>query len=199
MPSSLYDTPAGGGYRITSTGDTGGGGGSNDWLMSLAQRRAAQEAEMRDLELRAAKDAMLRSKAPKLESRDPYEDKMRELDMQERVAQVRARTQAPPKKLMTGFNINPGWVNDTENMNAYQREAFVPQGAGMVSTPGPSPAGLSGGGAGGAGGAGGGFSLPDDNESIADRAKRMYGDWAGNTQRRDAQDYGRKMALLSGV
>jgi hypothetical protein len=166
--------------------------------MSLAQRRAAQEAEMRDLELRAAKDAMLRSKAPKLESRDPYEDSMKDLAMRERVAEVNAKTQAPPKKMMTGFNINPGWVNDTENMNAYQREAFVPQGAGMVSTPGPSPAGLSGGE--GAGGARGNFfSAPDDNESIADRAKRMYGDWAGNSQRRDAQDYGRKMALLSGV
>jgi len=198
MPNVTYGTPPGGGYAINSealggggAGGAGGVGGGLDWMMALARRKAEQEAEMRDLALKAAKDPIrqfkITSSRPQV---DPYDRQMKDLALRERIAEVDAKTKAAPKKLMTGFNINPGWVDDTGNMDYYQRQAFLPQGASMASTPGASPAGLG----------------PEEpptapqmpTETIAEMSKRMYGDIYGNAARREDQQYGRDLTLLAG-
>lgn len=98
---------------------------------AFSMRERAKESDM----LRRLREEQMRwqqekqwNNRPQLSGRDPYEDAMKDLAMRERVAEVNAK-QAAPKKLMTGFNIMPGWITDTDSMNAYQRQAYLPQNA----------------------------------------------------------------------
>lgn len=49
--------------------------------------------------------------------------------------QMQARQQPAPMRMVTGAGITPGYVMDTNAMNAYQRQAYLPQGSSRAFTP----------------------------------------------------------------
>jgi hypothetical protein len=47
-------------------------------------------------------------------------------------AQQDAMANPAPMRVVSGFNMTPGYMQDPNAMNAYQRQAYLPQGAGMA-------------------------------------------------------------------
>lgn len=50
--------------------------------------------------------------------------------------QMQARQNPAPMRMVTGPGIIPGYVQDTNAMNAYQRQAYLPQGSSASYSPG---------------------------------------------------------------
>ena len=71
--------------------------------------------------------------------------KQMKLQTQEAQAQYAARTDPQPMKMVQGPGIVPGWMPDSHAMDYYQRQAVLPNQAGIQGGGSPSPAGLSGG------------------------------------------------------
>ncbi len=192
-------TSGGGGYNLSVPGLGGygmGGGiggamGDLSWLSTLAKRKAAQEMQMRQLQLQQMQKGM---RGPTgISGVDPYEQKMKELAMQQEIAKTQAMTGRAPTRHVNMLNsTGPYTVQDPLAMTGAQRAMF-PSGSAMTAPIAP------------AGGeefdrfAEGTRSLnspssiarqnrqADQEESISDMATRMYGDWRGDSAKREAR------------
>lgn len=139
--------PGGGTVRINAgtqadalAGLLGGGGGVDISGLLDARNRAKEEDMLRRLReqqlLWQQQLAQDRSQVKQTEAPSDYERKMQDLALQERQAEVAAKTQRPQMQLIPGGFNNPArYVEDTRNLNAFQRQAYLPQKAELDNSP----------------------------------------------------------------
>ena len=60
------------------------------------------------------------------------------------IMQMQARQNPAPMRMVTGAGITPGYVMDTNAMNAYQRQAYLPQNSTRAFTPAEGAAAKTG-------------------------------------------------------
>jgi hypothetical protein len=122
------------------------------WLMELARRRAQQELRAGGLQndmMETQRDDMAynsrQARAPKMEtafSGTGMDNTMRRNAMSmsnDQAAQSGAQTQAMTRAAPQQYTFSPGGVggytNDTQAMNAFQRQAFMPEQSSFGGTP----------------------------------------------------------------
>lgn len=118
--------------------------GLPDFSGIMAQRLAAEAArerraqQLHDLQLRAMtgelNDAYRARRQPRI-TNDALSvgEQAQRLQLQAMQDEQRMLNSGPPLKMLSGFNINPGYIPDTTAMNARQRQAFLPDTAGLSS------------------------------------------------------------------
>jgi hypothetical protein len=132
MPEiSTYRTP---GNVHTDTSGFGGGAGSegmDPFFLSLAQRQIAYQDEIRQQQRQDRKDRKNAEKNALRRERNPPRDPLKHLKTQAEAAQLQAVSRPAPTKT-TYVGTSPGFQElDPLAMTAFQRQAFLPQNAGM--------------------------------------------------------------------
>jgi hypothetical protein len=65
----------------------------------------------------------------------PIDKQLAYAQKEDQLLQMQARQNPAPMRMVTGAGIIPGYVPDTNAMNAYQRQAYLPQGSTQVYGP----------------------------------------------------------------
>lgn len=110
-----------------------GGGPNMDFFARLAQRRIAQEQALRqaeerrrqeahEMQLRNAGDEANRAAQQGDAQRDAFRDAQERTQYQDQLAR-----NGQPLRMVGGAGIVPGYMPDTNAMNGYQREMFLPK------------------------------------------------------------------------
>lgn len=103
----------------------------------LARQAAAQRAAQQ--QATAVRYATPVAQAGAVEGRDEGFDlqdhNFRRAQQRDAILQMQARQNPAPLRMVTGPGITPGYVHDTNAFNAYQRQAYLPQNAGMITAP----------------------------------------------------------------
>lgn len=66
---------------------------------------------------------------------DLQDENFKRAQQRDALLQMQARQNPAPMRMVTGPGIIPGYVQDTNAMNAYQRQAYLPQAAGRQLAP----------------------------------------------------------------
>jgi hypothetical protein len=133
-------------------GVPGGVPGLPDFSGILARRaaieaeREARAAKLHQMQLQAMQRSMRNEDADRrvadnerfthgLErSRDArFRGNVQDLQLEAMRADENAMSQQAPQRMVGGFNMSPGYQNDTQAMNARQRKLFLPDRAGAVN------------------------------------------------------------------
>jgi hypothetical protein len=121
------------------TGGVGAGaalGGLDPFFMNMVKKRMAMQAMRDRFSLAQMQEAL-----PKATGPTGRPDQEGDLQRYKDIGYQRNLMQAdlnPPKKLVSGFNMIPGYVSDTESLPLSLR----PKGASFQGLPGPSGAGI---------------------------------------------------------
>jgi len=116
----MSPSPFGGGGGGAPSFGGGGGGGGGPMMRGADSGRAGSDS----------------GRLGGGNSQDQYMKMLRERDD---IMQMQARQNGAPMRMVTGAGITPGYVMDTNAMNAYQRQAYLPSGSAMIA---PGAAGL---------------------------------------------------------
>jgi len=131
MPEiSTYRTP---GNVHTDTSGFGGGDseGIDPFFKSLAQRQISYQDEMRRQQRKDRRDRKNEESNARWRERNPPRDPLKALKTRAEVAQLQALSGPGPTKT-TYVGTSPGFQElDPLAMTGFQRQAFLPQNAGM--------------------------------------------------------------------
>jgi len=176
MAGILYDTPPGGGYRVTTPG---GGSSLNgpmgmpdelSWMSEYARRSARNKIRQQDWEYGQQKKAAQNMGQLAGPEGSPAERLLKSEQIATEIAKNRALRTAAPRKWIGGPGMMPGVVEAPENYTGIERQIFLPQGSSFAGDVGPSRASLPMGG--GDGASGGGMS---EQEYIAQLMRTQPG------------------------
>ena len=137
--SSMYTYPGSGGFQSQTS--TGGGGGGMDDLTSfyreMAERRMGQMDEDRRRRMQAENRARFSKPAPTLggPQLNPADQHLADLQRGLEIQKIQTAMRPAPQKMLTGPQINPGWVDDPSAMSGISRQMYLPQGSSMTGGP----------------------------------------------------------------
>jgi len=131
----MYTYPGSGGFQSQTS--TGGGGGGMDDLTSfyreMAERRMGQMDEDRRRRMQAENRARFSKPAPTMggPQMNPADQHLADLQRGLEIQKIQTAMRPAPQKMLTGPQINPGWVDDPSAMSGVARQMYLPQGSGM--------------------------------------------------------------------
>lgn len=138
MAALSYTSGPAGDFRATigGAGGYGLGGGGRSWLEQLARRSAQNKLRKQQLEMELLKKQVQDAKKiGGMKPEDPFEKRMKELQLRKLSAETEAVAGRAPLK-MTYIGAGPGFLTPDENlMTGAMRRAFLPGGADLA---GPS-------------------------------------------------------------
>jgi len=138
--SSMYTYPGSGGFQSQTTGGGMGGGGMDDltsFYREMAERRMGQMDADRRRRIEAENRARFSKPAPTLggPQMNPADQHLADLQRRLEIQKIQAATRPAPQKMLTGPQINPGWVDDPSAMSGIERQMYLPQGSSMTGGP----------------------------------------------------------------
>lgn len=141
MPTANYSYPASGGYKLETSGASGGGLGSSlddmaAFAREMAMRRMAEHEQDRSRRMNY-EDGVMASAAHPLAgpAGNGDEQRLKSLQVQDAIMTLQQKHQMAPQRLVTGAQIIPGMVDDPSAMSAAQRQLYLPQGSSMTGGP----------------------------------------------------------------
>lgn len=134
-----YGSTPSGGFQASIPGldgyGLGGGAGGMDWISSLARRSAQNKLKMQELALERARGEQSDFER-RHQGRAGTEGYLDQLRKSAEIAKLKAEMGPVPVKETNVMGSTGGFLSpDEKAMNAYQRQLFLPQDAGMA---GPS-------------------------------------------------------------
>ena len=130
---------------VTTQAPVGNTGGVDPraFFYEMARRRVAEQPHGAGASSGEAQRLQQRLAGPAMQERpfDMEGDRLRHAQINDQLLQMQARQQQAPMRVVGGAGIVPGYMQDVNAMNAYQRQAYLPEKSETVSAGPETPTG----------------------------------------------------------